>query len=150
MKQRYTYLTLAILTTIIIFVNSLMPANISSEQSGFFVGVVRKVLTFFKIDIGNINLSLLVRKTAHFIFFFLASLFWHMFFKTLMNREPYEPYTLTLNIGLLIAMTDEFIQYFTPGRAMMVEDILLDLAGVATLVLIALIISLIKHKKRDF
>ena len=69
-----------------------------------------------------------------------------MFFKTLMNREPYEPYTLTLNIGLLIAMTDEFIQYFTPGRAMMVEDILLDLAGVATLLLIALIISLIKHK----
>ena len=42
MKQRYTYLTLAILTTIIIFVNSLMPANISSEQSGFFVGVARK------------------------------------------------------------------------------------------------------------
>jgi VanZ family protein len=47
-------------------------------------------------------------------------------------------------------MTDEFIQYFTPGRAMMVEDILLDLAGVATLLLIALITSLIKHKKRDF
>lgn len=148
MKQRYTYLTLAILTTIIIFVNSLMPANISSEQSGFFVGMVRKVLTFFKIDIGNINLSLLVRKTAHFIFFFLASLFWHMFFKTLMNREPYEPYTLTLNIGLLIAMTDEFIQYFTPGRAMMVEDILLDLAGVATLLLMMLTISLIKRKRK--
>lgn len=148
MKQRYTYLTLAILTTIIIFVNSLMPANISSEQSGFFVGMVRKVLTFFKIDIGNINLSLLVRKTGHFIFFFLAALFWHMFFKTLMNREPYEPYTLTLNIGLLIAMTDEFIQYFTPGRAMMVEDILLDLAGVATLLLMMLTISLIKRKRK--
>ena len=40
MRQRYTYLTLAILTTII-FVNSLMPANISSEQSGFFVGVAK-------------------------------------------------------------------------------------------------------------
>lgn len=139
-KSRHVYLTIALIITTLTFVNSLMKASISSEQSGFFVGIFEKILLLLKINIENINLSYLVRKGAHFTQFFLLGLFYFMFFY-LSNKEPYEPYFLTLNYGLLIAMTDEFIQYFTPGRAMLIEDIFIDLFGVITVLLIILIIN---------
>lgn len=147
-KTRYLYLTLAILTTIFIFSNSLMPANISSEQSGFFVGLATNILEFFFIKTENINMSYLIRKGAHFIQFFMLGFFWFMYFN-LSLKEPYETYIKTLSIGLITAMTDEFIQYFIPGRAMLIEDMLLDLLGVITFLFLAFLLTvLINIKKR--
>lgn len=61
-KSRYVYLTIAIIITILIFSNSLMPATVSSGQSGFVVTLLKNVLQFFKINTDNIDLSLLIRK----------------------------------------------------------------------------------------
>lgn len=45
-------------------------------------------------------------------------------------------------------MTDEFIQYFIPGRAAQVVDVFIDLLGVVAFLMLALIIiSLSKLKK---
>lgn len=141
-KKRYVYLTLALIITAITFTNSLLPASVSSEQSGFFHRIIENILLFFKISTENINLSYLIRKGAHFTQFFLLGFFYFMFFY-LSNKESYEPYLLTLNYGLLIAMTDEFIQYFIPGRAMLIEDVFIDLFGVITVLLIILIITIL-------
>lgn len=146
-KSRYVYLTIAIIITILIFSNSLMPATVSSGQSGFVVTLLKNVLQFFKINTDNIDLSLLIRKGAHFTQFFMFGLFWFLYFYT-SNKEPYEPFILTLNYGLLTAMTDEFIQYFIPGRAAQVVDVFIDLLGVVAFLMLALIIiSLSKLKK---
>lgn len=148
-KRKYIYLTLAILTTVFIFTNSLMPAVVSSEQSGFFVRIATKVFKFFQIETQNINISYIVRKTAHFMQFFILSFFWFMYFNSTL-KEPNEIYILSLSIGLITAITDEFIQYFVPGRAMLIEDMLLDLFGVSVFLFIAWLITFfVNNKKRD-
>ena len=62
MKKQKTYFVLTIAVMLLIFIHSAMPADLSSEESGFFVSLITRVIpadpeltTFF------------IRKTAHFL-----------------------------------------------------------------------------------
>lgn len=148
-KRRYFYLILVILITIFIFSNSLMPADVSSAQSGFFTSLLKKILLIFDIVLKDNELSFIVRKTAHFSQFFFWGLFCFLFIKTFV-KEVFEPYVLTLNYGLMVAMTDELIQNYVPGRAMESLDVLIDISGViASLIVSFIIINIVyRHKKK--
>ena len=80
---------------------------------------------------------------AHFVEFAILGLF----IKIDQHHKPY-PIYLTAIIGIGIAIIDEIIQIFVPGRAFEVKDILIDSFGVVTGILFVTVILLIKSKKR--
>lgn len=144
-KSRYIYLTLAIIITVFIFSQSIMPGALSSEQSGFFTNIINNVLISLNINLEKDTLSFLVRKFAHFSEFFFFGFFWFMFFKSF--NYSYTTYIITLNYGLMAGITDELIQNLVPGRAMQGIDVLIDLSGVAFFLLVAFIIIKLTEKR---
>ena len=122
------FLILTILMTLTIWFNSLLPANISSTQSGFFTTMISSFLSIFNITIQADQLSLIVRKSAHFAQFFLLGIFWFQYLYSVMKNQRLIHW-LAILFCLLTAIIDESIQLFTDGRAFQFTDILIDLFG---------------------
>ena len=55
-------------------------------------------------------------------------------------------YLITLIHGLMVAIIDESIQLFVPGRSGLITDVFIDFSGVITGLLIVYIITIIKLK----
>ena len=105
--------------------------TISIEQQGYF-GYV----------------EFLLRKSAHFISYFLLGLFWFLGLKPKIQVG-----WLTAVVSWLSATgyagLDEFHQMLTGGRSPMIQDIVLDSVGAITAVVImTLFLSLRKGKKK--
>ncbi len=156
-KKVSFWITLALVIGVmaIIFNFSSQNGETSANTSGNIVNFVIK--TFFpnfdsKTELEQIQLyetvSFVVRKLAHFSeFAFLGfMLIVHTTVGEYMFRTP-----LSILIGVVYAMTDEFHQSFVGGRAMQITDVLIDSCGVITGVLFAIfvffIISKIKNRK---
>ena len=142
---RYIYLALGILITIFIFSQSLMPGEVSSQQSGVITDIIDETLTDLNIEVERDTISFSVRKLAHFTEFFFFGFFWFMFFKSF--SYSYRTYILTLNYGLMIGIIDELIQKSVPGRGMQGIDVLIDVAGVLFFLIIAFIIIKLTEKR---
>ena len=147
------WMILAILMTLMIWFNSSLDANLSSQQSGWVTSIVGNLLHIVNIEVAASDLSFYVRKTAHFGQFFILGMLW---FETFFSKRKQFKHAvkLTLPIGTLTAVLDETIQLFTPGRAFMVSDIFIDVFGLimGVLVLITLHIlwiKLIEKKQRN-
>ncbi len=98
-----------------IFSFSLQPASISSEASGFVADLF-----------ARLSLPLpesFLRKAAHFFNFFVLGL---------LLAEERRPWYKVMGAVFLVAVSDETLQRFVPGRASQVTDVLLDSAGGAT------------------
>lgn len=152
---RIPLLIAVVLWMALIFSFSMENAAESSESSG---GFIRTVLEFFdrdflsmtdtEQDIAIESLSHFVRKTAHFCIFGMLGL---------LVTSAVSTYTLTarktsiisLVICALYAVSDEVHQYFVPGRACMIRDMLLDTCGsLCGVVLVSLIIHAVRKRKR--
>ena len=132
---------LCILTALMIsfiFLNSSLDADESSLHSAGLRELINSVLHSLNINI--ILTENFVRKTAHFVeFFTLGVLLFatvRSFISKLSARILYAPL-----IGFVVACTDEFIQFFSPGRACQFTDVLLDFSGVCTAVFMLLLVS---------
>lgn len=68
--------------------------------------------------------AVLVRKAAHFTEFFVLGLLAAAAATSLCRAAYYG-----IAVSVFTAVVDECIQYFVPGRAMLVSDMLLDSAG---------------------
>jgi VanZ family protein len=91
--------------------------------------------------------SLVIRKLAHFGEFLILGVLWVLTLTSYSFRLQ-KAMQLTISIGLLTALSDEFIQTFVPGRAGTLLDVLIDLVGVLVGVFIITgIIKQIEHKK---
>ena len=144
-----------------IFSNSLKVATESAEQSG---GVVQMVQDFFRwLAPGSFvataegedlkRLEEVVRTLAHFAEFALlgATCFWTYRAYTAKKIWMIAPFVGSV----LVAIVDEILQYFTPGRAFEWTDVLIDTAGcvagclfaLATIVIGAVIYKKMKAKK---
>lgn len=128
---------------LVIFTNSLFPADVSSAQSGFVVNLFKVFFSLFNYEPDTVVLTSFIRMFAHFVEFAILGLF----IKVDQHHKPY-PIYLTVIIGIGIAIIDEIIQIFVPGRAFEVKDILIDSFGVVTGILFVTVILLIKSKKR--
>ncbi len=132
-KKALLFGVLTLLWTGVIFSFSLQPAKESASLSG---GLLKCLLDWLDWLTGlQIPVSFahfLIRKIAHFGEFFLLGIFSFQASKYLwQKRFP------ALIYGIVIAVCDEGIQYFTGGgRAMRVTDMLLDTFGVAAAVLL--------------
>lgn len=137
--------------TSVIFSFSMQPATQSNQVSD---GLLKKILDIFygftKIIIEQDQVIHIFRKLAHYTEFFILGIFATLFFLVLtyknIRRENLKPYIYAICYGIIIAISDETIQFYTgAGRAMRITDMLIDSSGVLTSLLI--IWKIINSKK---
>ncbi len=130
--------------TMLIWFNSLMPADVSSEQSGFIVGIINSLFDWMNISIDQSLLSAIIRKLAHFIEF---SVLGYLYFNISFKQSNKKNLIIAILLGIVVAIIDECIQLFVDGRAFMLTDIGIDSSGVITGSLIGLLIYSLVNKK---
>lgn len=114
----------------VIWGHSLVAGPQSSAESGFFVGLLRPILLALGVA-GEESMSFVVRKCAHFTEYAVLGV---LVVQNLRVRWP----RLRARAPLLVAaaacvpFVDEWIQLSVPGRAGALRDVLLDLSGLAT------------------
>jgi len=135
--RKAIYTILSVIIMLIIFYFSAQEATVSQGVSD---GFINKILFIIFPKFNNLslaeqtdllfNLSIVVRKTAHFLIYALLGFCLNgaMYndFKISRKIKP----VLVLSIGLIYAISDELHQYFVPGRAMKLTDVLIDFCGV--------------------
>ena len=146
-----------------IFSNSLKSAEESEAQSEAALGLLTWFFGLFGVD--DVLREELLRKLAHFAEFAILSLLVSLTIFTLWRlarsgESPSRARPLlwgSLPICFLLALTDEWLQTLSEGRATEVSDVLLDTCGAAAAsvclqVGISLIILVRKNtkKKRNF
>ena len=89
-----------------------------------------------------------IRKLAHYVIYIIGGILIYSFMKTFSVKRPF---ILSQIIGTVYAITDEWHQYFMPGRSAQISDILLDAFGVLTgiimMILLQALYNKIKNKK---
>ena len=150
-KQIKRRMTLFIIITIaimaVIFIESAMPSATSDKQSGGMVRFTMKIVEF-----DEWLVIFLVRKTAHFILYFIYGvslcLSAHDIILVREGRTPGEIPEKELKkkkkfiwlVGTLYAVSDEIHQLIVPGRSCELKDIVIDSCGVAVAVLLVFMV----------
>ena len=144
---RIVFPLLSILMIIFIFWQSSMDADASAAESGSLMDFINRFLQSWGIDTAVTEY--LIRKTAHFTEFFMLGTLLFCTMKVWLDKD------ILLLIypaaaGLLVAVSDEFIQMFSFGRSAELNDAMLDLAGVLTaIVLLYLLLLLIRDIRKS-
>ncbi len=125
MKKKHILITITILWTLFIFTQSLLPGDISSDQSGFIVDVLYPLVNKMGLMIQVNDFSFLIRKLAHFTEYFILGLL-----LCILYIETIKPWLIVIIHGTITASIDETIQLFTPNRSGEVRDVLIDISGV--------------------
>ena len=122
------FFTAAVFLTIaFIFYNSAQVAEVSSKYSQYFTALINK---FFSYTPWEIVLSEhQVRKLAHMAEF-AALGFFLTFCLRVYTKRLIAFCAWPLLFGLFIAVCDEFLQRFIPGRGSSIKDIFIDFIGV--------------------
>ena len=131
---------LLILLLIYICGHSCMPTEVSREESGTVLELLRPLLSLI-VGADNVTLHL-VRKLAHFTEFFCLGV-------VLALRFPFRrvPQLLAGGAALLTGFIDETIQIFS-GRGPAISDVWLDFSGSAlAILLLALIRALLRRSR---
>lgn len=114
----------------VIWGHSLMPGDLSSAESSRFVFLLKPLFNLF----GNNDeqlMTLVIRKGAHFSeYVVLAVLACRMF--AAYGREGRSLWLACAAVCMLVPCVDECIQLQVPERAGMVQDVLIDMAGGTT------------------
>ena len=127
--MRSFWLLLVVVLTVVIFINSSLPATESGKLSGFVAQFVAQLAQLLDITLkGDVEHT--IRKLAHFLEFACLGLLWCKTFASFrVSNRTSTGYILLL--CLLTAVTDEYIQLFSLGREGRVMDVLLDFSGAA-------------------
>lgn len=128
----------------LIFTMSHQPGEISSNQSE----LVLKIFSLIGIELNNYFGELatfVVRKTAHFSEYMILFLLAYNVTRYYVNNSKTR--ILLIAFVFLYACSDEFHQYFIPGRAMAFKDVLIDTSGGVLGYIIVTIIEKVKMKK---
>lgn len=145
-----------ILTAVVmvcIFLFSCEDSDKSSDTSG---RIVKIILRIFYEDFENMSLaeqeeirsriSHIIRKTAHFTIYAALGFFSSL---TVGQRKLISMSTAGVILFCFgYAVTDEIHQYFVPGRACMVTDMLLDTCGGITGIIISFVCMKIFYKRK--
>ena len=119
MKKRWLLSTLIGAVTLFIWTQSLLPGQVSAQESGF---ITRLLAGLFGIEELPRWLHALVRKAAHFTEFGVLGALWS-------GYRHRRPMGWTWSFGLLVAAVDECLQFIQPDRGPAVTDVLIDYAG---------------------
>lgn len=124
------HVAVVILIMIFIFIQSALPADLSSMESNV---IVQMLAQFVSIDPESI--SFVVRKAAHFTEYLILGCA-----LVPVMREHGKKAILAWLIGSAYAVTDEIHQYFVSERSCEIRDMCIDSCGVLVGVLIGLLI----------
>lgn len=120
MSKNKISLLLVILWMIFIFVMSSFDATSSSNQSNFIVDIITSIINIK--DIGL--LSLIIRKLAHFIEYFILGIL-VINFITRYDKKI----IIAILLCIIYATSDEIHQIFVTGRSCQITDIMIDSLG---------------------
>lgn len=132
------------LTLVFIWGNSIMPSDISSEESGTVYSSLKPVFDAV-FGAGTITEEI-TRKIAHGTEFFVLGLELTLIFALYKNYN-FKNWAFILSEGIFIALIDETIQKFTE-RGSSIIDVWIDAGGVFAVSLIAGLIGLIVSAAR--
>ena len=156
--KRIIFGALIILNCTAIFLFSNQIADDSSATSSRVVNFVSEIIpaiknmqepdkTILKEEI----LTPIVRKGAHFSIYGMLGILTINFILTFENKKMYKKIIYALLFCMFYAITDEFHQYFIPGRSAEIRDVLIDssgaLTGILFVIILITIIKRIKNKK---
>lgn len=118
--------------------------NFSNQDSVESSGVSSKVTIFLTQNIESIQkletskreetldkIETVIRKLAHFSIYTVVGILMMSLMSTYNNIKGKNKILISLIVGFLYASSDEFHQYFIPGRGAMVTDVLIDTLGVS-------------------
>lgn len=135
-----TVLVLTIIYIPFIFYRSTLSADDSTVESTNVLGLLGSIFEFLGL---NMELTdFIVRKAAHFCEFALLGcmVIWVLY---LFTDQVVHNLVNTGFICIVIAITDELIQTFSPGRSCQVTDVLVDFSGAVSGVVFFVIVLLI-------
>lgn len=154
-KVRTICFILLILWAIVIFVMSAQPAVQSSKLSG---GIVKKIIAAFFTKFDNFSyekqqhftnlITFFVRKTAHFLEYFILGVISCVTALTYKQYKLYVKIITPIIFCVFYAVSDEVHQHFVPGRACRFFDMCIDSLGGIFAVVIITTIYYFKMKHR--
>lgn len=154
---------------VFIFVQSAMPDYASDEESSYIVDIVKGIINTVSNSTIDLDfLTTIVRKMAHFTEYLvfgaslvltiksLAEIISAHKIKEMVPSNIEETKSKAINLwsllawafGTIYAISDEFHQYFVPGRSCEFRDMCIDSAGVAVGCIICMIIIKNLNKKK--
>lgn len=148
--RRYRVLSIIIIVTILlIWGHSMLPSDISSDESSWVLNLIRPFLEIF-VGKGNVTVYL-VRKLAHFSEYMLLGMEVSFLVFGIMKVAAFlhavKCFFITEGCILLAAFIDETIQIFS-GRGPMITDVWIDIAGGAAGAVIIICIRMIRQSIR--
>ncbi|MFR6291955.1 MAG: VanZ family protein [Peptococcaceae bacterium] len=131
--------SISLLLLALIWGNSLQPAAASDALSTGVLAQLQQL--WYNITASPFPLSNhILRKLGHFSEFLLFGLFATLT-ATARHHKKNLVIPVVLYMGLMVAVLDETIQHFSPGRGPQVTDVLIDHSGFCCGLLLALLIS---------
>lgn len=131
--------------TLFIFTQSLLPGEVSSNQSGFIVDVLYPLIQRLGLNMDVDTFSFIIRKLAHFTEYFILGVLLYVTYQP--SFQTRKLYTIIFLQGLITASIDETIQLFTPNRSGELRDVMIDISGVMIATTVSLIITNTYEKK---
>ena len=133
-KQELRVLLISVLmglTLLFIWGHSMIPAVFSSMESSRFVDLINGLI--YSAGGGFSVTDHMVRKTAHFLEYAIlgAETALRNKWKSAVFSGNHVKCSGTVFFWIGVPVIDELIQYFTPGRACMIQDVFLDICGFA-------------------
>ena len=120
-----------------IWSRSLMSGDASAEDSS---RVAQWLMGLFGWETQPEWLIYAIRKTAHLAEFAVLGVLWGVWGRVCARRLwPW---------GLAVGAVDECLQFFAPGRAPMVTDVVIDTAGYLCGVAVILLVTFLWRKKK--
>lgn len=126
--------------------HSLMSGDISSFESSRFVFLVRPFFELIGIT-SEQTMTFFVRKGAHFTEYAILAVLLRGLAHAWLGKG-WRAWAVTLLGVILIPICDEFIQTFVPGRSGQFRDVLIDISGGLTGLLLATIINHFLERRR--
>ena len=148
-NKKFTNIVIAIMA--VIFFQSALPADLSSEESGRVVDLIVRLFQGVA-PIDRETLVFIVRKGAHFTEYMIIGGFLVPAVKEWMAVDttpvPVVRERITAWLaGTLYAVTDEIHQSFVPGRSCELRDMGIDSCGVlAGVLVVSLVIWFKEHR----
>ena len=131
----YVFLSILTFWTLMILAFSFTNGTVSTGQSNFVSEIIVRVLNVFGVTLstGNLNeLHVWVRKLiGHFGLFAIDGFLSLMTFNSFFKQKPLKQGLWVMLVGLTLAAISEIAQLFTPDRAGLFADALIDLLGFA-------------------
>ena len=128
MKKTRIWHIVLVCYVLFIYSNSMTPAAISSQESGFVLELVHGLLDSAGISALWLT-DHIIRKCAHFCEYTVLGV---LLTQSLNQVQSFGrcQVLLQLFLSVFLPFVDETIQLFTPGRSGQISDVWLDMSGV--------------------